>query len=166
MAQRTAAGILPRVAFVLESLRIRALRQAKKQEPIPARAGDFARDCAQGAVMPGFVLEALFEHFDEDLAVVEPAGKQRPRCRQPPVPLGLRAICYPRSTARGIPGQKSLGGARAEVGVTGDFGSSTACAFAQVSFYLRLKAPGDAPKQELFIGGLRFLLKYSEVSCL
>src|SRR6202165_5340793 len=130
MAQRTAAGSLPRVAFVLESLRIRALRQAKKQEPIPARAGDFACDCAQGAVMPGFVLEALFEHFDEDLAVVEPAGKQRPRCRQPPVPLGLRAICYPRSTARGIPGRRGRYPRSTARGIPGDFGSSTACAFA------------------------------------
>src|ERR1700682_3603162 len=102
--------------------------------------------------MPGFVLEALFEHFDDDLAVVEPPGKQRPRCRQPPVPLGLRAICDPRSTARGIPLQESLGGARPEVSLTGDFGGSTPGALAQVSFYLRLKTPGDAPEQELFIG--------------
>src|SRR6266853_5464982 len=101
--------------------------------------------------MPGFVLEALLEHFDEDLAVVEPACKQRPRCRQPPVPLGLRAICYPRSIARGIPGQKSLGGAGAEIGVTGDFGRSSACALAQIPFDLCLKPPGDAPEQELFI---------------
>src|SRR5713101_8482271 len=104
--------------------------------------------------MPGFVLEALFEHFDDDLAVVEPACKERPQCRQPPVPLGLRAICYPWSTARRIPRQESLGGAGAEVGVTGDFGGSTACPFAQISFDLCLKPPGDVPEQELFVRGL------------
>ena len=55
---------------------IAPLREAEKEEAIPARAGDLAGDGAQGTITAGFIFKSFSEHFDDDLPVAETAGKQ------------------------------------------------------------------------------------------
>src|SRR4030081_1768304 len=56
-----------------------ALLQPEKQQTVPARAGDFARNGTQGTVMLRLVLKAIVEHFDLDLPAVVMAREQHSR---------------------------------------------------------------------------------------
>jgi len=60
---------------------IAPLRKPKKQQAIPARAGDLARDRAQGTVAARLILESFRKYLDDDLPIAEAPGKQCTRFR-------------------------------------------------------------------------------------
>src|SRR6266851_485776 len=154
MAQRTVGTLLC----------IAPLRQVKKEQAIPARAGGFAGDRAQRAVMPRLVLKSIREHFNDDLPITDAAREQRTGRRQPPVLWRSRAIDAPEA---GIwPGEKLLGRSHTKISIIGDLGGSAACPFAQISVGIGLQAPGNAAKQEPFVRGFRLFAEQLAVSLL
>src|SRR5580700_8815549 len=81
-------------------LGIAPLRKSKKQEAIPASAGDLARDGAQRTVATRFKLKSIAEHLDYDLPIADPAGDHRTRCRQSAVLRRSRTIGAPKTGIR------------------------------------------------------------------
>src|ERR1700691_5352382 len=139
MAQRTAGTLLC----------ITALRQAKKQQAIPARAGDLACDRAQGTVAAGLVLKSIRQYLDDDLPVTDAAGEQGTRFRQPVILRRSGAINAPKA---GLwPRHEFLRRSNAKIPIIGDVAGATARPFTQISFGIGLQTPGDAAKQELLV---------------
>jgi hypothetical protein len=62
-------------------------------------------------------------------------------------------------------GHEFLGRSNTKISIVGNLGGSAARPFAQVSFSVRLQAPGEAAQQELLVvRGFRFLAEQLQVS--
>src|SRR5438093_9842412 len=158
MAHRTTgAAFFAGPSFWLKPSRIAPLREAEKQQSIPARAGHLARDGAQRPVTARVELKAICKHLHDNLTVAQSACKQCARGRQSPVSLRLGASNHTYRIRGNLTGQQFLRCPGAEVSIRDDLGGAAACAFAQATFSVGLQAPGDAPEQELFIRGFRLL---------
>src|SRR2546425_380854 len=161
MAHRTTgAAFFAGPSFWLKPSRIAPLREAEKQQSIPARSGHLARDGAQRPVTARVELKAVCEHLHDNLTVAQSACKECARGRQSPVSLRLGASNHTYRIRGNLTGQQFLRRPGAEVGIIEDLGGAAACAFAQATFSVGLQAPGDAPEQELFIRGFRLLPEY------
>src|SRR5260370_11419807 len=121
MAQRTVGALLC----------ITPLRQAKKEQAIPARAGDLASNSAQRAVAARIVLKSVAEHLDNDLPIAEAPREQRSRFRQPVILWRSRAI-NGRTEIRSC--HEFLRCSNPEIPIIGDVAYSAAPPFAQCSF--------------------------------
>src|SRR2546426_11039336 len=109
MAHRTTgAAFFAGPSFWLKPSRIAPLREAEKQQSIPARAGHLARDGAQRPVTPRVELKTVCEHLHEDLTVAQAACEQCARGRQSPVSLRLGASNRPCRIRGSLTGQQFL----------------------------------------------------------
>src|SRR5437867_3745800 len=95
MAHRTTEALLAEPSFWFKPSAIAPLREAEKQQPIPARAGHLARDGAERPVTARVELKAICKHLHDDLTVAQAACKQCASRRQSPVSLRLGASNRP-----------------------------------------------------------------------
>src|SRR5438034_6801039 len=139
MAQRISGVLFPRPSLCSEPLRMTPLREPEEQETVPAGTGDLTCDRAQGPVPARLELKPLFEHFHDNLAIVETAREQCAGRRQSPVSLRLSAIELACHDRRNLRWQEFPRGAGAEIGIVRDLGGAAACPLAQTPFGVRLQ---------------------------
>src|SRR5205809_2218921 len=153
MAQRMTGVLFPRPSLWSKPLRMTPLREPEEQETVPAGTGYHACDRAQGPVPARLELKPLFEHFHDNLAIVDTAREQCPRRGQSPVSLRLSAIELACHDGGNRSGQEFPRGAGAEIRIIDDLGGPAAGPLAQTAFGVRLQAPGDPAEQKLLIPG-------------
>src|SRR2546425_3908629 len=127
MAHRTTgAAFFAGPSFWLKPSRIAPLREAEKQQSIPARAGHLARDGAQRPVTARVELKAICKHLHDNLTVAQSACKECARGRQSPVSLRLGASNHTYRIRGNLTGQQFLRRPGAEVGISDDLGGAAA----------------------------------------
>src|SRR5689334_23022395 len=139
MAQRTSCE---------RSLMFPFLLQTEEVKTIPTGACDAVSDRAQRGIMLALVLKAACQNgHSEDVPLIDTldgrtSGRQSwiPVCRLP-IALDLAPEAARRT--------------QSQIKIVGKLCSALACPLAQISFGLRLQAPGDSPKHMRSIRGGR-----------
>ena len=117
-------------------------------KPVPPCAGDAVSDRAERGIMLALVLKAACQNGDsEDLPLIDPlddrTSRWQPRILVRRVFIALDLV--PEAARR----------SQSQIEIIGELGSTLACPLAQISFGLRLQAPGDPPKEMRSIEGRR-----------
>src|SRR2546428_2755254 len=122
MAHRITGAFFAGPSFWLKPSAIAPLREAEKQQSMPARAGHLARDGAQRPVTARVELKAVCKHLHDNLTVAQAACKQCASRRQSPVSLRLGASNRPCRIRGNLTGWQFLRRPGAQVRIIDDLG--------------------------------------------